>query len=101
MGLESEGTAKDPLTYPFKNSHQDLLDGQIDGKTVDGGVGKVGAERRARLQRQGGQLLPAIRNQVRTQLFVLLDLPLSIGIAAFLEPVDQKSCRPAERKPCP
>ena len=26
-GLESEGTANDPLTYPFKNSHQDLLDG--------------------------------------------------------------------------
>ena len=35
-----------------------------------------------------------------TRLVVLLDLPLSIGIAAFLGPVDQKSCRPAERKPC-
>ena len=27
IGLESEGAAKDPLTYPFKNSHQNLLDG--------------------------------------------------------------------------
>ena len=26
IGLESEGAAKDPLTYPFKNSHQNLLD---------------------------------------------------------------------------
>ena len=25
-GLEGEGAAKDPLTYPFKNSHQNLLD---------------------------------------------------------------------------
>ena len=24
--LESEGATKDPLTYPFKNSHQNLLD---------------------------------------------------------------------------
>ena len=36
-----------------------------------------------------------------TQLVVLLDLPLFVGIAAVLGPVDQKSCRPAERKPCP
>ena len=27
IGLESEGAAKDSLTYPFKNSHQNLLDG--------------------------------------------------------------------------
>ena len=27
IGLESEGAAQDPLTYPFKNSHQNLLDG--------------------------------------------------------------------------
>ena len=34
-----------------------------------------------------------------TQLVVLLDLPLSVGIAAFLGLVDQKRCRPAERCP--
>ena len=76
-------------------------DHHIGKKTVDGGVGKGEAERRARLRRQGGLLLQAKRNQVMTQLFVLLDLPLSISIAAFLGPVDQWSCRPAERKPCP
>ena len=27
IGLQSEGAAKDPLTYPFKSSHQNLLDG--------------------------------------------------------------------------
>ena len=27
IGLECEGAAKDPLTYPFKNSYQNLLDG--------------------------------------------------------------------------
>ena len=27
IGLESEGAAKDPLTYPFKMSRQTLLDG--------------------------------------------------------------------------
>ena len=27
IGLESKGTAKDSLTHPFKNSHQNLLDG--------------------------------------------------------------------------
>ena len=26
IGLESEGAAKDKLTYPFKNSHINLLD---------------------------------------------------------------------------
>ena len=26
IGLESEGAAKDPLTYLFKNSYQNLLD---------------------------------------------------------------------------
>ena len=41
------------------------------------------------------------RNQAMTQLVVLLGLPLSTGIAAFLGPVDQRSCRPAEQKPCP
>ena len=99
IGLESEGAAKDMLTYPFKTSHQNLLDGLA--KKLDGGVGKLEAERRARLRLQGGQLLQAKRSQVMTQRFVLLDRPLSIGIAAFLGPFDQKSCRPAERKPCP
>ena len=70
-------------------------------KTVDGGGGKVGAERRARPRLQGGQLLQEKRNQVTTQLVALLDLPLSNGVAAFLLPVDHKSCRPPERKPCP
>ena len=27
IGLESKGAAKDSLTHPFKNSHQNLLDG--------------------------------------------------------------------------
>ena len=87
IGLESEGTAKDPLTaahIPPSSS------GRIGEKTIDS-VGKVGAERSARLRCLGGQLQQAKRNQVRTLLVVLLDLPLSIGIAAFPGPVDQKS----------
>ena len=36
-----------------------------------------------------------------TQPGVLLNRPLSIGIAAFLGPVNHKSCRPAEQKQFP
>ena len=71
--------------------------GRIGEKTVYCSVGKVEAERRALLRLKGAQLLQAKRNQVMTHV-VLLDLPLSIGIVG---PVDQKSCRPAELKPCP
>ena len=40
IGLESEGAAKDPLTYPFKNSHQNLLD-RLAKKTLTAALVKV------------------------------------------------------------
>ena len=104
IGLESKGAAKNPLTYPFKKTFKKTPNppGLIGEKSVGSCVGKVEAERCALRRLRGGQLLQAKGNQVMThwQLVVLLDLPLSIGIAAFVGPVDQKRCRPAGRKPC-
>ena len=40
IGLESEGAAKDSLTYPFKNSHQNLLD-RLAKKTLTAALVKV------------------------------------------------------------
>ena len=62
IGLESKGAAKDPLTYPFKDSHQNLLDG-LAKKPLTAALVKL--KQRAALVDDAGEVSCSRQREIR------------------------------------